>query len=59
VAERGSAEKRSSSSTIQVQRVCSGLAELAFDMLFNDPNLHFVHMQEAGGEIYQYSFAPR
>jgi hypothetical protein len=44
---------------MQVQRVCSGLAELAFDMLFNDPNLHFVHMQQAGGEIYQYSFAPR
>ena len=44
---------------MQVQCVCSGLAELAFDTLLNDPNLHFVHMQEAGGEIYQFSFAPR
>ncbi len=44
---------------MQVQGVCSGLAELHLITLLNDPNFHPVHMQEAGGEIHQYTFAPR
>jgi hypothetical protein len=42
---------------IQVQRVCPDLALII--KLLNDPNLHLVHMQETGGEIHQYTFAPR
>ena len=35
------------------------LLNLHLIALLNDPNFHPVHMQQAGGEIHQYTFAPR
>lgn len=35
------------------------LLDLHLITLLNDPNLHLVFMQEAGGEIHQYTIAPR